>query len=167
MINVEMIIEQAQKVRPLILAKVPSSDIADVLQDIRFSLMTALPRFDGKSKIETYVYAIAKRRIADYYRERQRQKKSVEAMMRKIQDDIRNTDRIEAKTLGYINMTKKERTVLFCLAQGLNNKEMARILYLSPNTIRSHLKSIYKKFGCRDRTKIALLSARLFKEEGK
>lgn len=165
MINVEQIIEQTQKVKPFVLSKIPSSDVVDVLQDIRFSLITALPKFDGRSKIETYVYSIARRRIANYYREKERQKKSIEAIKKKIQDEIQSTNKIETKGLGYLNITRKEKTILLCLARGLNNKEMATVLYLSQNTIRSHLKSIYGKFGCRDRTKIALLSARLLKED--
>lgn len=165
MIDVEQIIEQTQKVRPLVLSKVPSPDVTDVLQDIRLSLMTALPKFDGRSKIETYVHTIARRRIADYYRERRRREKSIAAIAKKLQDEAQRADRIQEKNLGYLNITKKEKIILLCLARGLNNDEMAAVLYLSQNTIRSHLKSIYKKFGCRDRTKIALLSARLFKED--
>jgi RNA polymerase sigma factor (sigma-70 family) len=165
MINVEQIIGQTQKVKSLVLAKVPASDVADVLQDIRFSLVAALPKFDGKSKIETYVYAIARRRIADYYREKRRREKSIEAIKKKLQDEAQRTSRVEEKSFRYLSITKKEIVILLCLAHGLNNKEMARILYLSLNTIRSHLKNIYRKLNCRDRTKIALLSARLFKED--
>jgi len=41
----------------------------------------------------------------------------------------------------------REAAVLHLLAQGLNNKLIARALDISPETVRFHLKAIYQKFG--------------------
>jgi RNA polymerase sigma-70 factor (ECF subfamily) len=49
----------------------PSPEIAaDVLQDTLEALVTALQRFDGKVAISTFIYSIASRKVADYFRKR-------------------------------------------------------------------------------------------------
>lgn len=44
-------------------------------------------------------------------------------------------------------LTKRERHVLFLLAQGLNAKEIAQKMGTKEDTVRSQSKSIYSKFG--------------------
>jgi len=41
--------------------------------------------------------------------------------------------------------TERELTVLRLLDGGPSNREIGRILYVSPNTVKAHLKSIYRK----------------------
>lgn len=49
----------------------PSPEIAaDVLQDTMEALVGALQRFDGKVAISTFIYSIASRKVADYFRKR-------------------------------------------------------------------------------------------------
>ncbi len=49
------------------------------------------------------------------------------------------------------DLTAREREVLNLLIQGQANKEMASALYVTPNTIKRHLKSIFKKLGVASR----------------
>ncbi len=44
-----------------------------------------------------------------------------------------------------IKLTTKEREVLYLLALGLSNNEIAQRLFISVHTIKSHLESIYTK----------------------
>lgn len=44
-------------------------------------------------------------------------------------------------------LSSKERTVIGGLASGQSNKEIARALSLSPETVRFHLKNVYSKLG--------------------
>jgi len=53
------------------------------------------------------------------------------------------------KTLG---LTIREIEVLECLRLGESNKEIARSLGISPNTVKTHLKSLYTKLGANNRT---------------
>jgi DNA-binding NarL/FixJ family response regulator len=44
-------------------------------------------------------------------------------------------------------LTAREMEVLHLLAEGLTNQEIASTLYLSTNTVRAHLYTIYNKLG--------------------
>jgi LuxR family transcriptional regulator, maltose regulon positive regulatory protein len=48
--------------------------------------------------------------------------------------------------------SEAELTVLQLLASGLSNNEIGERLFLSPNTIRSHLRALYHKLGVHSRT---------------
>ena len=43
--------------------------------------------------------------------------------------------------------TEAELAVLRLLATDLSTRQMAEQLFLSPNTIRSHMRSLYRKLG--------------------
>ncbi|MCQ4166764.1 helix-turn-helix transcriptional regulator [Tahibacter harae] len=49
-------------------------------------------------------------------------------------------------------LSQREREVLHWLAQGLSNKEIARTLSLSENTVKTHLANVYAKLGVGRRT---------------
>ena len=52
--------------------------------------------------------------------------------------------------------TKKEKNVLDLLATGKMDTEIAEELGLSTNTIKTHVKNIYKKLGVRNRVEAAI-----------
>ena len=57
-------------------------------------------------------------------------------------------------------LTQRENEVLHLLAQGHTNKEIARDLGMAPNTVKTHLSSIYRKLKVNRRTQ-AIRRARL------
>jgi DNA-binding NarL/FixJ family response regulator len=48
-------------------------------------------------------------------------------------------------------LTERESEVLVLLAEGLSNREIGAALYLSPETIKSHVRGIFTKLGFRNR----------------
>jgi two-component system, NarL family, nitrate/nitrite response regulator NarL len=48
-------------------------------------------------------------------------------------------------------LTKRELEVLSLLASGQTNKEMARSINLSPETVKDHLENLYRKLNAQDR----------------
>ncbi len=48
-------------------------------------------------------------------------------------------------------LTDRELCFLDCLAHGVSNKEIARSLSVSENTVKFHLKNVYSKFAVRTR----------------
>ena len=56
-------------------------------------------------------------------------------------------------------LTAREREVLDLIAQSHNNAKIARLLYVSPKTVRNHISNIFTKLQIADRTQ-AILRAR-------
>jgi DNA-binding NarL/FixJ family response regulator len=54
------------------------------------------------------------------------------------------------------DLTPREEEVLKLMARGLTNREIAEILFVSPVTVKVHLRHIYEKLGVRSRTEAAL-----------
>lgn len=57
-------------------------------------------------------------------------------------------------------LTARERAVLSLIAQGHQNKEIARALGITTGTVECHVHSILKKLGVTTRLQAALLATR-------
>ena len=57
-------------------------------------------------------------------------------------------------------LTERERDVLEALIKGRSNKEIASSLYISEDTVKSHLKTLFSKLHVRDRTEAAVEAIR-------
>ncbi|MBK1876141.1 response regulator [Pelagicoccus mobilis] len=57
-------------------------------------------------------------------------------------------------------ITERERDVLEALVKGRSNKEIARDLSISDETVKSHFKTLFAKLHVRDRTEAAIAAIR-------
>ena len=57
-------------------------------------------------------------------------------------------------------LSVREREVLSLVAEGLQNKDIAKKLYLSEKTVKNHVSNILKKLNVNDRTKAALFAVK-------
>jgi two-component system NarL family response regulator len=57
-------------------------------------------------------------------------------------------------------LTAREQEVLLLLVKGRSNKEIAGALFISEETVKSHLKTLFGKLGVRDRTDAAISAIR-------
>ncbi|MCD6285090.1 MAG: response regulator transcription factor [Anaerolineae bacterium] len=64
------------------------------------------------------------------------------------------------KSLLLAKLSARELDVLRLLAQGLNNTDIAKRLYLSHGTVRNYVSAILTKLNVEDRTQAALLATR-------
>jgi DNA-binding NarL/FixJ family response regulator len=53
-------------------------------------------------------------------------------------------------------LTDRESEVLALITQGKSNAEVAALTYLSPNTVKSYIRSVYRKIGVGSRTQAVL-----------
>ena len=61
---------------------------------------------------------------------------------------------------SFPDLSQREGEVLELLCKGGNYKEIAEKLFVSPNTVRFHLKNIYKKLQVRSRHEAVILATR-------
>jgi DNA-binding NarL/FixJ family response regulator len=57
-------------------------------------------------------------------------------------------------------LTERETAVLRALAEGLSNAEIAATIWVSPETVKTHIKSILSKLEVRDRTQAVVWAYR-------
>jgi len=62
----------------------------------------------------------------------------------------------DIKSLDKFDITEKELEIIMKIADGLSNKEISELLYLSEGTIRNNISTILEKLSLRDRTQIAI-----------
>jgi len=53
-------------------------------------------------------------------------------------------------------ITDRESEILALITQGKSNAEVAQLTYLSPNTVKSYIRSVYRKIGAESRTQAVL-----------
>lgn len=58
------------------------------------------------------------------------------------------------------SLTARERQILSQIALGQSNKAIARVLGISPDTVKLHVRHILAKLGCASRVEAAVLAAR-------
>ena len=65
-----------------------------------------------------------------------------------------------AAVLSSESLTGRELNVLELLAQGKSNKEIGASLYVSETTVKSHLRSIFRKLDVLSRTEAITVASR-------
>lgn len=59
-----------------------------------------------------------------------------------------------------VNLTEKEADVLALITQGHDNRSIADMLYISPNTLKTRVRGLYRKIGADNRVQAALWGAK-------
>jgi len=60
------------------------------------------------------------------------------------------------KSVALAGLSDCESEVLEALCQGMSNKEIAEVLFVSPETIKSHVSTVIGKLGVKDRTQAVI-----------
>jgi DNA-binding NarL/FixJ family response regulator len=74
---------------------------------------------------------------------------------------------LRARSIGGLNwpgrsegLTDRESEILALITQGMSNAEVAKLTYLSPNTVKSYIRTIYRKINVTSRTQAVLWGVR-------
>ncbi len=71
-------------------------------------------------------------------------------------------ERVEARDREQLaDLTPREEEILKLLATGESNREIGKRLFISEQTVKNHVASIFRKLHVNDRTKAALLAVKL------
>ncbi len=83
-------------------------------------------------------------------------------LIAKLLDGSFNNSGGKSKNKGYFKdeLTSRELEVVAMIGMGLNNKDIAKKMYISEATIRHHLSSIYGKLNVDDRLNLAIYAYR-------
>lgn len=60
----------------------------------------------------------------------------------------------------HLGLSQRESDVLSLLVEGMSNRSIAERLYVGEETVKSHLRSLYRKLGVRDRSQAIALALR-------
>ncbi|MGQ0569502.1 MAG: response regulator transcription factor [Armatimonadota bacterium] len=74
-------------------------------------------------------------------------------------DVLRNAEPLREGSI--LSLSPREREVFALLAQGRSNREIGRTLFISPATVKVHVRHIFDKLGVKSRTEAALRGAQL------
>ena len=67
-------------------------------------------------------------------------------------NDTRVAEHVESPAVARAALTRRERDMLALVAEGWSNKEMARRLWVTEQTIKFHLSNVYRKLRVANRT---------------
>ncbi|WP_416672901.1 response regulator transcription factor [Egbenema bharatensis] len=77
---------------------------------------------------------------------------------RQVMDHLKPTASAETGIVG--QLSQRELEVLKLMVEGLSNPEIAAALYLSPNTVKTHVRGIMNKLAVDDRVQAAVVALR-------
>jgi len=65
-----------------------------------------------------------------------------------------------AEPLNIPSLTEQEIRILTLIAEGLTNADIAEVLTVSQNTVKTHVHNVFVKLGVSDRTQAAIWAIR-------
>jgi len=77
-----------------------------------------------------------------------------------VQENARKNAQPIATDAVVSDLSEREREVLSLLVEGLSNPEIAAQLFISPNTVKAHMRSLMTKLAANDRVQVAVKALR-------
>jgi DNA-binding NarL/FixJ family response regulator len=75
-----------------------------------------------------------------------------ETIIKEVQVPVYDKQNADPEQLAKLNISQRELEVLQYLAQGLSNDEIAGQMFVSQNTVKTHLSNLYVKLDAKRRT---------------
>jgi DNA-binding NarL/FixJ family response regulator len=78
----------------------------------------------------------------------------------KLIDEFKQMSRPERSQVPGLRLTERELEVLRLVAKGMNNREIARQLFISENTVKNHVRNILEKLQLHSRMEAVMYAVR-------
>ena len=134
-----------------------NDDRKDLYQEILANIWRGLDRFEGRSKISTWIYRIAVNTSMAYFKKQNRDNNKMEIIDQEIKRGVTNAsneneqEAIKSLHQAISNLNKMEKAIVSLMLEEVSQKEIAHILGFTENNIRvkiyrikNRLKSILK-----------------------
>jgi DNA-binding NarL/FixJ family response regulator len=82
------------------------------------------------------------------------------SMAIKLLDEFKQMSRTDRQAVPTPRLTERELEVLRLVAQGLNNREIAKQLFISENTVKNHVRNILEKLQLHSRMEAVMYAVR-------
>ena len=82
------------------------------------------------------------------------------SMAIKLLDEFKQMSRADRTSVPTPRLTERELEVLRLVAQGLNNREIAKQLFISENTVKNHVRNILEKLQLHSRMEAVMYAVR-------
>ncbi len=82
------------------------------------------------------------------------------SMAIKLLDEFKQMSRSDRNTVPTPRLTERELEVLRLVATGLNNREIAKQLFISENTVKNHVRNILEKLQLHSRVEAVMYAVR-------
>jgi DNA-binding NarL/FixJ family response regulator len=82
------------------------------------------------------------------------------SMAIKLLDEFKQMSRTDRSSVPTPRLTERELEVLRLVAQGLNNREIAKQLFISENTVKNHVRNILEKLQLHSRMEAVMYAVR-------
>jgi len=82
------------------------------------------------------------------------------SMAMKLLDEFKQMSRTDRTAPATPRLTERELEVLRLVAQGLNNREIAKQLFISENTVKNHVRNILEKLQLHSRMEAVMYAVR-------
>jgi RNA polymerase sigma factor (sigma-70 family) len=136
------------------LGNVPCVD--DIIAEVHFAVFLTLRKLgDGWAPPRAFVSTIVKNKVNDFVWQHHWDSSDIEALKKRKAEQIYQREEVMAQIH---TLTQSEFRVFRLLGLGLTNQEIAESLFISPLTVRTHVKRIHAKCDIKGRAKLALVA---------
>jgi DNA-binding NarL/FixJ family response regulator len=144
----------------------PDVLLIDLTPEVTFGVLTELRHAIPECSIVLWVRSISKELayqameigVRGILRKTSPQDIMIKCLQKVAEGDLWFEKTLTASFLGSkaVTLTKRERQLVNLLAQGLKNKEIASMLFISEGTVKVYLSRLFHKVGVKDRFELAL-----------
>lgn len=134
------------------LGSVPCVD--DIIAEVHFAVFTTLRKLgEGWTPTRSFISTVVKNKVNEFVWQHHWDSADLDELKKRQAEQINQKEEVMAQIH---TLTQSEFRVFRLLGLGLTNQEIAESLFISPLTVRTHVKRIHAKCDIKGRAKLAL-----------